>query len=404
MSVRWLYHGFGIRGYRYGKTEFVKGAIVLHISQPVDRCRCANCGSANVAPKGEKERRFHSLPIGRKRVTVVLPVPRVACQDCGVIRQAPVNFAEPRRRHTKSFARYALELSRLMTIKDVAQHLGVSWDVIKEIQKQDLQRRFGKPKLKHLRRIAIDEISVGKGHHYVTVVLDLESGAVVHVGEGKGGDALTAFWKRLQSSGAKIEAVATDMSPAYIEAVTTHAPQASLVFDRFHVMKLFNDKLSDLRRELHREATDQLHKDVLKGTRWLLLKRPDNLDPTRNEPARLEEALRLNRPLATAYYLKEQLAEVWEQEEEQAARVFLLDWIAQAETSGVRMLHKFAKTLRAHAWGILAYYDYPISTGPLEGTNNKIKTLQRQAYGYRDREFFELKIFAIHQARYELIG
>jgi transposase len=399
-----LYHGFGIRGYRYGKTEFVKGAIVLHISQPVDRCRCANCGSANVAPKGEKERRFHSLPIGRKRVTVVLPVPRVAGQDCGVIRQAPVNFAEPRRRHTKSFARYALELSRLMTIKDVAQHLGVSWDVIKEIQKQDLQRRFGKPKLKHLRRIAIDEISVGKGHHYVTVVLDLESGAVVHVGEGKGGDALTAFWKRLQSSGAKIEAVATDMSPAYIEAVTTHAPQASLVFDRFHVMKLFNDKLSDLRRELHREATDQLHKDVLKGTRWLLLKRPDNLDPTRNEPARLEEALRLNRPLATAYYLKEQLAEVWEQEEEQAARVFLLDWIAQAETSGVRMLHKFAKTLRAHAWGILAYYDYPISTGPLEGTNNKIKTMKRQAYGFRDPEFLKLKIYAIHETRYALVG
>ncbi len=404
MSVRWLYHGFGIRGYCYGKTEFVRGAIVLHVSQPLDRCRCANCGSANVAPKGEKERRFHSLPIGRKRVTVVLPVPRVACQDCGVIRQAPVNFAEPRRRHTKSFARYALELSRLMTIKDVAQHLGVSWDVIKEIQKQDLQRRFGKPKLKHLRRIAVDEISVGQGHRYVTVVLDLESGAVVHVGEGKGGDALTAFWKRLRSSGAKIEAVATDMSPAYIEAVTTHAPQASLVFDRFHVMKLFNDKLSDLRRELHREATDQLHKQVLKGTRWLLLKRPENLDPQRNEPARLEEALRLNRPLATAYYLKEQLAEAWEQADEAEARLFLLDWIAQAETSGVRMLHKFAQTLRAHAWGILAWYDHPISTGPLEGTNNKIKTMKRQAYGYRDHEFLKLKIYAIHEAKYALVG
>lgn len=315
-----------------------------------------------------------------------------------------MSFAEPRRSYAKSFARYALELSRLMTIKDVAHHLGVSWDVIKEIQQQDLQRRFGKPKLKHLRQIAIDEISVGKGHRYVTVVLDLQSGAVVHVGEGKGGDALTAFWKRLRSSGAKIEAVATDMSPAYIEAVSTHLPKASLVFDRFHVMKLFNDKLSDLRRELHREATDGLHKEVLKGTRWLLLKRPENLDPKRNEPARLEEALRLNRPLATAYYLKEQLAEAWEQEDEQEARAFLLDWIAQAESSGVRMLHKFAKTLRAHAWGILAWYDHPISTGPLEGTNNKIKTMKRQAYGFRDPEFLKLKIYAIHEAKYALVG
>jgi transposase len=399
-----LYHAFGVRGYRYVKTEYIEGEIVFHVSQPLKRCRCSACGSANVAPKGKNERRFRSLPIGRRPTTVVLAAPRVACGDCGVIRQVEVEFAEPRRRHTKSFARYALELSRLMTIKDVAQHLGISWDVIKDIQKQDLQRRFGKPKLKRLQHIAIDEISVGKGHRYLTVVLDLDSGAVVHVGEGKGGDALRAFWQRLNASGAKIRAVATDMSPAYIDAVSTHLPNATLVFDRFHVMKLYHDKLSDLRRELHREATDLLHKQVLKGTRWLLLKRPENLDPKRNEPARLQEALRLNQPLATAYYLKEQLGEVWEQEDQDQARVFLLDWIAQAECSGVGMLIRFAKTLRAHAWGILAWYDYPISTGPLEGTNNKIKTMQRQAYGFRDQEFLKLKIYAIHQSRYALVG
>jgi transposase len=113
---------------------------------------------------------------------------------------------------------------------------------------------------------------------------------------------------------------------------------------------------------------------VLKGTRWLLLKRPENLDPKRNEPKRLAEALRLNQPLATAYYLKEQLGEVWEQEDQESAQVFLLDWIQQAESSGIRQLLRFAKTLRLHAFGILAWYDYPISTGPLEGTNNKIKT------------------------------
>ena len=106
--------------------------------------------------------------------------------------------------------------------------------------------------------------------------------------------------------------LATDMSPAYIDAVTTHLPQARLVFDRFHVIKLFNDMLADLRRDLFREAMDPLHKDVLKGTRWLLLKRPEDLDPQRDEPARLQDALRLNQPLATAYYLKEQ-GEVWEQ-------------------------------------------------------------------------------------------
>ena len=203
-------------------------------------------------------------------------------------------FADPRVTYTKAFQRYALELSQYMTIQDVADHLGISWDVIKEIQKADLKRRFDRPKLKHLRQIAIDEISMAKGHVYLTIVLDLESGVVVHVGQGKGGDALKDFWIRLRRSGAKIEAVATDMSPAYIDAVTTHLPGARLVFDRFHVIKLYNDKLSELRRAMYRELTDTMQKDVLKGVRWLLLKRPENLDPARKEPQRLEEALRLN--------------------------------------------------------------------------------------------------------------
>jgi transposase len=291
-----------------------------------------------------------------------------------------------------------------MTIKDVADHLGITWDVIKEIQKRNLQRRFGKPKLKHLRQIAIDEISVGKGHHYVTVVLDLDSGAVVHVGDGKGGAALEPFWKRLRASGAKIKAVATDMSPAYIDAVTRHLPNATLVFDRFHVIKLYNEKLSDLRRDLYRQLEDTTQKDVLKGIRWLLLKRHKHLDPSRNEPQRLQKALRLNTPLAIAYYLKDELNEIWEQDDQETAQALMMDWILYAESTDIPMLHKFAKTLRLHALGILAYYDYPISTGPLEGTNNKIKTMKRQAYGFRDPEFLKLKILGIHETRYALIG
>jgi len=331
-------------------------------------------------------------------------VPRIQCRACGILRQVKIDFADPRRSYTRSFERYALELGRLMTIQDVAMHLEVSWDVIKEIQKRDLQRRFAKVRLKDVRQIAIDEISVGKGHRYVTIVLDLERGAVLHVGEGKGGDALTAFWQRLRSSRAKIEAVATDMSPAYIEAVVTYLPQAALVFDRFHVIKLYNDKLSQLRRDLYHQLTDSLRRNVLKGVRWLLLKRPENLDPTRQEPERLQEALRLNEPLATAYYLKEELNDIWEQDSQEEAQALLMQWIVEAESTGIRMLKDFAKTLRAHAWGILAYYDYPISTAPLEGTNNKIKTMKRQAYGFRDKEFLKLKILAIHESKYALVG
>jgi len=212
------------------------------------------------------------------------------------------------------------------------------------------------------------------------------------------------FWKRLRSSGAKVCAVATDMSPAYIEAVTRHLPHASLVFDRFHVIKLYNEKLTELRRALYHQLTDGMQKDALKGVRWLLLKRSEHLDPTRNEPSRLKEALRLNEPLAIVYYLKEELNEVREQQEEQQAQSLLMDWILYAESTGIRVLHRFSQTLRKHAIGILAWYDYPIFTGPLEGTNNKIKTMKRQAYGFRDPEFLRLKILGIHETQYALIG
>ena len=378
--------------------------MTFTITQPRESYRCAVCGSANVIGKGKHPRRFRALPIGGKPVYLELDVPRVECRQCGAVRQVKIGFADPRVSYTRAFERYALELSKSMTIKDVAHHLGISWDVIKEIQKRHLKRRFGKPKLKHLKQIAIDEISTGKGYRYVTIVMDLASGAVVHVGKGKGGDALKPFWKRLRASGAKIEAVATDMSPAYIEAVVTHLPDATLVFDRFHVIKLYHEKLSDLRRALYHQLADTMAKSVLKGIRWLLLKRPENLDPTRNEPQRLEEALRLNEPLSIAYYLKEELDQIWEQENREEAEALLMDWILDAESTGIRMLIKFARTLRIHALGILAYYEYPISTGPLEGTNNKIKTMKRQAYGFRDPEFLKLKILGIHETKYALVG
>lgn len=319
------------------------------------------------------------------------------------MRQAEVSFAPGRHSYTKRFARYVLDLVGHMTMWDVAQHLGVSWNLVKALLKEALRRRYGRPRLKDLRLLAIDEISIGGGQRYLTVVLDLETGAVVFVGDGKGAEALDPFWRRLKSARACIEAVAIDMSQAYINAVRAHLPQATLVFDHFHVVKLMNDKLADLRRDLQRQA-DAEDKAVLKGTRWLLLKAPENLNEARNEAAHLDAALELNAPLAAAYYLKEDLRQLWSQPAKERATLFLEGWIERARATGIRQLVQMSNTLSLHRAGILAYYDVPISTGPLEGTNNKIRTLQRQAYGYRDQEFFRLRIFALHETRYELVG
>ena len=233
--------------------------------------QCSSCQSRKIIRRGKVDRKFRSLPIGRKPVWFSLAVQRVECLVCGLVRQVKIGFANPRRSYTKSFERYALELSKYMTIQDTARHLGVSWDVIKDIQKRYLQKRFSRPKLTKLKEIAIDEISIGKRHRYLTVVLDLKTGAVVFVGDGKGADALDPFWKQLKRAKSKIDAVAIDMSPAYISAIIKNLPNAKIVFDHFHVIKMFNDKLSELRRQLYHEVNDILQKKVMKGTRWLLL-------------------------------------------------------------------------------------------------------------------------------------
>ena len=404
MSTSLLYHAWGLRGYTLQATDFIEGRTVFRIQPRPDTLGCGSCGGTTVQRAGVVVRRFRTLPIGSKPVWLELPVPRLWCATCGKTRQVKLAFADEKRSYTHGFERYALELSAHMTIQAVARHLGISWDVIKDLQKRHLQRHFAQPRLKDLQQIAIDEISIGRGHRYLTVVLDLDSGAVVFVGEGKGTAALEPFWKRLRCSGAKVRAVATDLSPAYILVVHTNLPQAVHVFDRFHVMKLFNDSLAQLRREVQRSVEHVEDRQLLKGTLWLLLKNPENLDPKKHEPQRLQDALRINQPLATAYYLKEDLRQLWEQPDRRGAGVFLDGWIARAQASGVGLLQKFARTLQLHRTGLLNWYTYPISTGPLEGTNNKIKTMQRQAYGFRDQEFFKLKIYALHQTTYALVG
>jgi transposase len=404
MSTSLLYHGFGIIGYQYVRTFFKQGIIWFKIKKDRFSLRCPVCNSWKLTLRGSINRVFRSIPIGKKPVLIECPIQRIECRACGIIRQVKIAFADERRSYTKAFERYALELSKYMTISDVAKHLGVSWDTIKDIQKRFLQRRFSKPKLNNLKLIAIDEITIGRGHRYLTVVLDLISGAVVFVGDGRGANSLKPFFRRLKACHAHIEAVAMDMSPSYISSVKENLPDALIVFDHFHIIKMFNDKLAELRRSLQREAEDDSQQKVLKGTRWLLLKNPENLRKQSDEHQRLQSALELNKPLATAYYMKEDLRQIWDQRNKTVAEACLSAWIDKARISKIDILSDLADSIEKHKEGILAYYDYPISTGPLEGTNNKIKTLQRQAYGFRDMEFFKLKICALHLTKYALTG
>lgn len=288
-----------------------------------------------------------------------------------------------------------------MTVADLAAVTGLSWDTVKDLVKARLEKTHGHPRLKELRRLSLDELYLGRQKKFYTLVIDLDSGRIVWVARGRGADALRRFWRAVRLAKAKIEAVTMDMSAAYWAAVAEHLPDAAVVFDRFHLVQLVNEKLDDLRRAMVREATGLMKKTV-KGLRYLLLMRRDHLAEERLP--HLEEALRHNEPLSIGYLLKEALGLLWEQPSRAQMERFLREWCQWAQDSGVRQMQAVAKTLQLHARGILAWWDHRISNGRMEGINNKIRTLLRQTYGLRDERYFQLRLYSLHESRLKLVG
>ena len=403
MTTRELYRAIGVGVYEPLACWRKDGMFFLRMEAPESCHRCPKCGNREVTRRGTFDRTVHAPPIGMDRTQLFIRAPRLECKRCEQVLNAVLPNVVPLCNYTKSFARLSIDLRKMMTTRDVARYLGVSDTMIRSIDRKYLQKNFGKPRLRNLEILAIDEIYVGSKQKFLTIVIDWQTGAIVFVGKGKGENALKPFWKRLHSSRAKVKAVATDMASAYYAAVRKNLPKAKHVFDRFHIVKLMNEKLTDLRRTLQNEA-EQMDKKVLKGLRWLLLKHPDNLDESKNERTRLQEALDLNQPLATAYYLKDDLSQIWQQPNKATAGRFLTEWCRRAQASGIKVLQTMAKTLQAYRTGILNWYDFQISSGPLEGINNKIGALQRMAYGYRNYDYFIDKLYALHVAKFALIN
>ena len=397
MNSSFLYHAFGVKEYHYHATAYKDSAIFLKLkSNPPKKCKCPHCGSENVIKYGKQYREIHNLPIGGKQTYLSLTIQRYQCKDCEKVYQADIPFTHGSVSYTYRFSRYVLDLLRLgMTIKDVAFHLGVGWDMVKDIHKRYLKQKYSYVSIKKVKRIGIDEFAVRKGHVYKTIVVDLDTGHIVYVGDGKGSDALDDFWKKVKRQGAKIELVTSDMSAAYIHSVITNAPDATHVFDKFHVVKLVHEAVDKVRRSIWRQETDLEKRDLIKGARWMLLsKNLDKFDDKQKE--RFHNILATNEPLFKAYYLKEDIDQIWMQPNKEEAEKQLQYWCDRAKESKLPAMVKCANSLLSHRTGIFAWYDAKVTNAMLEGTNNKIKVLKRKAYGYRDDEYFKLLLLGLH--------
>ena len=285
-----------------------------------------------------------------------------------------------------------------------AQFLHVGWDLVKDIVKSDLLGRSQRRSFGQVRCIAIDEIAIRKGHRYMTVVVDLDSGEVLFTAEGRDHECLKPFFERLKQAGASLQAIAVDMSASYRKAIDLYAPKdVVVVHDHFHLIALMNEGVDEVRRDEQNRLEGE-GKKVVKGSRYLLLRAQENLVQEPQKQKRLDDLLEANSLLNTVYLLKEDLRLLWSQHSKQDARCFLEGWLVNARSVGDVHLSRFADTVEGATESILAWYDYPISTGPLEGLNNKIKVLKRMAYGFRDQVFFGLRLLFLHETKFRLSG
>ena len=390
MNSSFLYHAWGLYSLECTKEEYKGNTIILHVQSKKRLLVCPKCGKCHLVKNGYRIRDFVGLPIGGKKVIVRMKVQRYKCmnEECDYDQQENIPFATGSRSYTHRFAKYVVDLLRGMTLQDVANHLNISWNTVKEIHSTYLLRHYCPPSLKGVKNIGIDK----------TIVVDLDSGRIVYVGDGKGIDALKKFWKRVKRHKVKIEHIATDLSAAFIASVLENCSGAVHVFDHFHVVKLMNEHLDDIRRKVYTMEKDINKRKVLKGTRYLLLGNGADIFDKQYKN-RLDNALAMNEPLSKAYYLKEQMREIWTQINKEHASAVLNDWVRQARESKIPQLEKMANTLMLYRSGILAWYDCHISTGKVEGINNKIKVMKRNAYGFRDERYFKLRLYALHDCR-----
>jgi len=353
---------------------------------------CHACRTPGDGIHSEETRAIRDLDMTGARVTLNCTYRKLFCRTCSRVMVEDTGVFEPWSRVTRRLARCIHDLCKVMTIKDVAEHFDLDWKTVKNIDKAFLEEEYGTPDYTGLRIIAVDEISIRKGHHYMTVVLNYETGAVVWMGPDRKKESLAAFYAALTpEQRAAIEAVAMDMWDNYIEATREALPNAAIVFDLFHVVASFGKVIDQVRLAEFAKA-HVADRNVFKGSKYLLLRNKASLH-THDERARLDQLLALNRSISTVYILKDKLKLIWSYASRTWAAKALREWIALARTLSHYPIHDFCRMLKAHAYGILNHCRFPIHTSKLEGVNNKIKVIKRKAYGFHDLRYFALKVF-----------
>lgn len=400
MFASLLYHTNQITDIQVKNVEYFDSKIVFHVTFQPKRSSCQTCGSSEYCLDGIKKRNLRMAPLGDKASFLSLETHRHKCIECSQVWWPVIPFVRGKRRVTLSFERYVVNMMQFATIKHVANFLGASWGLIKNIHKDYLKREYVGIDYKALRYIGVDEFSISKGHQYMTIFINLESGEILHAIEGKSIESVRPFLIELAANSKNLKAIAMDMNAAYASAVKLFLPGVDVVFDRFHVVGLLNTALEEIRRSQQNKC-NRVGLKVLKGCRFLLLSNYEKLDPKKQSS--LKTLFEINTPLLTAHAMKEQIRLFWTKSSIEEGCRFLGWWIIDALETGVDELAKAGRTLLRHWQGLTNYFKHKITNGKTEGINNKIKTMKRQAYGFRDMEYFKLRLYNLHKVNHSFV-
>lgn len=339
-------------------------------------------------------------PLGNKMAFLRITLWRLQCINCRYIWYPQMPFSRPKKRVTRSFEQCVIRLMQFATIEHAAKLLGVSWGLVKNIHKTYLKQEYQNPDLGSIQYIGIDEFSIRKGREYMTIFINLETAEIIHAVEGKSIASISSFMLELKEKATHLKAMAMDMNASYASAVKTFLPHVDVVFDRFHVVGLLTNSIEEIRRD-QQSRCNAAGLKVLKGCRFLLLSNYEKLDHIKQDS--LDHLLEVNKPIALAHAMKEQIRLFWGKGTVQDGAKFLACWIMDAIDSEIDELQKTGRTLLRHWKGLVNYFMHPITNGKTEGINNKIKTMKRQAYGFRDIEYFKLRLYNLHKARYSFV-
>lgn len=365
--------------------------VVIYVEIPKGNHRCPKCGSCSRGISEETRVRVRDLPIFGKDCYLVIKKGRLHC-PCSYRGYEEIEFVDEYQRQTIRFDEFLFKLCDRMTIMDASELMGVNWKTAYKVDKKTLNALKGAMTTPCVKVIGVDEIAFEKRHKYFTIVYDISEGnGVLFVSEDRKAQSLELYYSTLsRKEKASIKVVCMDMWDPFIKATKSHLPHADIVFDRFHIKKHINECIDKLRRRMVREAHED-EKKVIKNKKWVLLKNPKKFRDTDLEA--LEELKKLNTPLYEAYLLKEEFDQFYHCVNASEGRAFLSAWTQKMRGELREAFGGFISMLSNYMYGVMTFFEHRFTNSVAEGLNNKIKVLKRMAYGYRDKEYFKLKIY-----------